>query len=111
MICSILAKPSELDFFKTCAWDHFPTLWRGYDHWTWIQLWSECWLSILILKVQRTSMSFKSSFRALEDAEGSWMGFGMLILIDIWPLVFSTPMIQIMALYLDFGVAKNIHVH
>ena len=35
-------------------------------------------------------MSFKSSFKALEDAGGSWMGFGILILIWILSLVFYT---------------------
>ena len=58
--------------------------WFGYGHWCLIYPWSKFWLSILILKVQRTSMSFKSSFGALEDAGGSWLGFGILILIWIW---------------------------
>merc|ERR1711954_442667 len=66
--------------------------------------------SILILKVQRTSMSFKSSFGALEDAGGSWPGFGILILIWILSLVFDTPMITILALYLDFEGAENTHI-
>ena len=85
--------------------------WFGYGHWSLIYPWSKFWLSILILKVQRTSMSFKSSFGALEDAGGSWLGFCILILIWIWSLVFDTLMIQILALYLDFEGAKNIHVH
>ena len=38
------------------------------------------------------------------------MGFGILILILVWSLVFGTPMIQILTLYLDFEGAKNIHV-
>ena len=84
--------------------------WFGYGHWSLIYPWSEFWLSILILKVQRTSMSFKSSFGALEDAGGSWLGFGILILIWIWSLVFDIPMIRILALYLDFEGAKNIHI-
>merc|ERR1712112_265361 len=71
---------------------------------------SEFWLSILILKVQRTSMSFKSLFGALEKTGGSCLGFGILILIWIWSLVFGTPICQILALYLDFEGAKNIHV-
>ena len=37
------------------------------------------------------------------------MGFGILILIWIWSLVFGTPIFQILALYLDFEGAKNIH--
>ena len=41
------------------------------------------WLSILILKVQRTSMSFKSSFGAFEDIWISWLGFCISILIQI----------------------------
>merc|ERR1712112_806882 len=55
-------------------------------------------------------MSFKSSYGALEDTGGSLLGFGILILIWIWSLVFDTPMIQISALYLIFEGAKNIHV-
>ena len=38
------------------------------------------------------------------------MGFGMLIMIWIWSVVFDIPMIQILALYLDFKGAKNINV-
>ena len=38
------------------------------------------------------------------------LGFGISILILIWSLVFYTPLIQILALYLDFEGAKNIHV-
>ena len=53
-------------------------------------------------------MSFKSLFGALEDAAGFWLGFGILILILIWLLVFDITMIQILALYLDFEGAKNI---
>ena len=63
----------------------------------------------MILKVQKTSMPFKSWFGALEDAGGSWLGFRILILIGIWSLVFDTPMIRIVALYLDSEGAKNIH--
>merc|ERR1711954_89520 len=37
------------------------------------------------------------------------LGFGILILIWIWSLVFDTTMIQILALYLDFKYAKSIH--
>ena len=57
--------------------------WFWYGHKSLIYPYSEFWLSILILKVQRTSMSFKSWFGALEDAGGSWLGFGILILIWI----------------------------
>ena len=64
----------------------------------------------MILKVQRTSMSFMSLFGALEDTESSWLGFGILILIWIWSLVFDIPMFQLLTLYLDFEGAKNIHV-
>ena len=66
-------------------------------------------LSFLILKVQRTSMSFKSSFRALEDAGEPWLEFGISILIWIWSLAFDILMIQILALFPcplspDFGI-------
>ena len=81
--------------------------WFRYGHWSFIYPWSKFLLSILILKVQRISMS---PFGPLEDAGGSWLEFDMLILIWIWSLVFSTLMFQILALYLDFEGAKNIHV-
>ena len=55
-------------------------------------------------------MSFKSSCGALEDAGGSLLRFGILILIWIWSLVFDIPKIPILALYLDFEGVKNIHV-
>ena len=84
--------------------------WFGYGHWSLMHPCSEFWFSILILKAQRTSMSFKSSFEALEDPGGSSLGFGILIIIWIWSLVFDTPICQILALYLDFEGAKNIHV-
>ena len=44
---------------------------------------------------------------------GCWRflsGVWHLDLIWIWSLVFDIPMIQILALYLDFEDAKNIHV-
>ena len=84
--------------------------WFWYGHFSLIYPCSKIWLSILILVVQRTSMSFEFWYGALEDAGGSWLGFGISILIWIWPLVFDIPMIQILALYLDFEGAKNIHV-
>ena len=93
-----------------------PGVWHlDLDLYVVIGLWcthicSKFWLSILILRVQRTSMSFKSSFDDLEDAGGSCLGFGILILIWIWSLVFNTTMIPILALYLDFEGAKKIHV-
>ena len=92
--------------------------WLGFGILILIRIWSlvfdttiiQILLSTLILEVQRTSMSFKSLFGALEDAGGSWVGFGIFILIWIWSLVFDKLMIQILALYLDFEGAKNIHV-
>ena len=65
---------------------------------------------ILNLKVQITSLSFKSWFGALEDTRGSWMGFGILILIQILSLIFNTTMFLILALSLDFEGTKNIHI-
>ena len=53
---------------------------------------------------------YSSPSWALEDILGYWLGFGILILILILSLVFDTLMIQILALYLDFEGAKNIHV-
>ena len=83
--------------------------WFGYGSWSFIRSWFEFWLSILILKVQRTCMSFKSWFGDLEDFGCSWLGFGILILIWIWSLFFYLPIFQILALYIYFEGAKNIH--
>ena len=70
--------------FHTCPWSPYLGLWRmleapewgllplswfGYGYWSLIHSYSELWLSILILKEQRKSTSFKSWFWALEDAE------------------------------------------
>ena len=84
--------------------------WFGYGYWSLKHQCSKFWIPFLILKVQRTSMSFKFWFGDCEDTGGSWLGFGLLILIWIWLLVFDIPMIWILALYLDFEGAKNIHV-
>ena len=84
--------------------------WFGYGHWSLVHPWCEFWLSILIVKVQRISMSFESWFGVFLRAGGSWLGFGILILIWIWLLVFDTSMIRILALYLDFEGEKNINV-
>ena len=82
----------------------------GYGRWSLIHQYYEDWLSIFMLQVQRLSISFKSRFGAYGDAGGSLFGFGILILIWIWSIVVDTPMFQILALYLDFEGAKNIHV-
>ena len=82
----------------------------GYGHWSFVDPYYEFWLSILIWKVQRTSMSLNSWSGALEDARGSWLGFGILTLIWIWSLVFDTPVFLIVALYLDYEGTKDIHV-
>ena len=84
--------------------------WFGYGHWSLIYPFSKFWLSILILTVQRTSMSFKSWFGALEDTGGFWLEFCTLILIQMWSLVVGTRIFGILALCLDFEGAKNIHV-
>ena len=70
----------------------------GYFHWSLLHPCSELWLDVLILKVQKTFKSFKSYFWALEDIVGSWLGFGIFILIWIWSLVFDTLMFHIFAL-------------
>ena len=38
------------------------------------------------------------------------MGSSILVLIQIWSMVFSTPIFQNLALYLDFEGAKKVHV-
>ena len=45
--------------------------WFWYDNWSLMHPWFEFWQFTLILKVQRTSMTFKSSSGALEDTGGS----------------------------------------
>ena len=65
-----------------------------YSYWSLIHKCSKFRLSTLILKVQRTSISFKSWFGFLKDAGGSWLGFGILILHWIWSLVIGTQIIQ-----------------
>ena len=91
-------------------WSFASWYWFGYADWPLVHPYSKFWLSILILKVQRTSMSFKSWFGSLEDAGGSWPGFCILILILIWSLDFCSPIFWILALYLDFEGTKNFHV-
>ena len=63
--------------------------------------------SILVLKVQRTSMSFKSWFVALEDAGDSWLGFSILVLIWIWSLDFDKLMFRSLALNIDLRVQRT----
>ena len=91
-------------------WDMASWSWFRYGHRSFVHPCSKFWLSIFILKVQRTSMSFKSWFGALEDAGCFLLGLGIFILIEIWSLVFNKHMFQIWALYLDFEGSKNIHV-
>ena len=62
-------------------WGFASWYWFGYGHWSLVHPYSEFWPSILILMVQRTSMSFKSWSWALEDTGGSWLGVGILIMI------------------------------
>ena len=105
--------------FEICRFEFY----FCYDFWfqPWyffVWMWSKVFgtpmfpilLFILIFMMQRTSMTFKSWFRALEDTRGYWLGFGNLILIQFWSLVFDTTMFQILALYLNFEDAKNNHV-
>ena len=57
--------------------------WYIYGHWLQIDPGFEFRLSILILKVQTTSMSFKSLFGAFENVGGALQGFDILIMIWI----------------------------
>ena len=78
---------TDMGFWRTLEvldWGLGCWSWLRFNHWYLIHPCSKFWLSLEILKVQRTSMSFKSWFRAFEDAGGSWLGFGILILIWIW---------------------------
>ena len=99
---------------QPCSLSHYLGLWRilevpdwglaswswfGYGHWSLIHQCSEFWLSILIWRWKDHSCYLSPH---LEDSGGSWLGFGIYILICIWSLVFDTIMIQILAPYLDF---------
>ena len=87
--------------------------WLGFGILILIWIWSlvfdtpmiQIWALSLDFKMQRTFMSFKSSYGALEDQGSSWLGFGILILM--WLLVFDTPMIQILAVNLNFEGHKH----
>ena len=89
--------------------------WRGFGIWILIWIWSlvfgapMIWILALYLDFegQRTYMSFKSSFGALEDSGASWPGFVLLILIWIWSLAFDTNMFQNLAFYRDFEGCKE----
>ena len=65
----------EFPHWGLASWSLF-----GYGHCSLIHPWSKFWLSILILNMQRTFMSFKYWYMAFEDAGGSWLGFDILIL-------------------------------
>ena len=108
--CHLSPDLGTLRMLEVPDWGLASWSWFGYGHWSLIHSWSKFWLSIWILNIQKTSKSFKSWFRALDDARGSWLGFCILILIWIWLVVFDTTMIWILALHLDFEGAKNIHV-
>ena len=74
---------------KVPDWGLASWSWFGYGHWSLIHPYFQFWISILILKAQRTSMSFKSSCGAWEDTGCSRLGFGILTLIWILPMVFN----------------------
>ena len=59
------------------------------------------------LKVHRTTVSFKSYLLTLMGAGGSWLGFGILILIQIWSLALGTQMFRILVLYLILKVQRT----
>ena len=77
--------------------------WFGYGDWSLIHPWSKFWLSILIFKVQRISMSFNSLLGDLVCKGGFWLCFGILFLIWIWLQVVDTPIFWNLTLCLDFG--------
>ena len=86
-------------------WGLWSWFWFEYGHWSLIHQCSTFCLSILILRCKDHPYPW-----SLEDAGCSWLGFDVLILIWIESLVFDIPMLQILALYLDFEWAKNTDV-
>ena len=107
-------------FFKSWLWTLVDAEGSGMGFaililiWIWSLVFGTAmiWMLALYLDFEgaKTIHILKSWFGALEDAGGSWLGFGILILIWIWSLVFDTPMIPILALYLDLAGAKNSNV-
>ena len=88
--------------------------WLEYGYWSLLHPYSEFQLSILNLKVQRISMSFKSLLVSLVGAGGSWLGFGILTLIWIWwgslfgfSLKFSSHSDQPKLRYSQFGMSTT----
>ena len=57
--------------------------------------------------MQRTSTSFESWFGALVGAWGSWLEFGLLILISIWLQVFDIPIFWILDPHLILKVQRK----
>ena len=84
-------------------WDFKSWSWFGYGHLSMKYLWSDFFITMLILR----SMFFKSWFGALEDSGGSRLGFVIQILLWICSLGFID---QCWLFIFDFEGAKNIHV-
>ena len=109
----------DLDLVTGLWYNHAPNLgslsrfWRFKEH---PYTLSPDFGLLRVLKVPHWSFSSWSRFGYghwfwdLEDARGSWLGFGILTLIWIWSMDFSTSMFVISPLSLDFEVAKNIHI-
>ena len=108
--CPLSTEEGLCRMLEVPDWSFRSWSWFGYGHLSLIHLFSKSCLSYSILNGKRTSMSFKSQFGPLEVVRGSWLVFTIVILIWIWSLVFDTSMIWILAIYLDFEGAKNIHV-
>ena len=62
------------------------------------------YLVLICLRLAQRSSAFIKYLVCLR------LGFHILTLIRIWSMVFVTPMIQILALYLDFEGVMNIQV-
>ena len=77
--------------------DNFGGLWLGFGSWSWFgyihlplkHQWSKFWLSSLIWKMLRTSVSFNSWCWALKEAWVSWLEILILILILIWLVCYT----------------------
>ena len=106
-----IASISFKSWFRALVYDW--GFWLSFDIMILIWIWSLAFNTPMFLilalhfdlKVQRTSMSFKSCFWALEDAGGPWLWFGILILILPWSLAVHKLIFQILALYLDINFA------
>ena len=73
-----------------------PWSWILYGHWTLVHPCTEFWIYLDFEDAENIHV-LSVLILGCEDTGDSWLGFGILILIRIWSLIFSTPMFWILA--------------